>query len=60
MKRIPKWRQELRKLHKLIVHNFKSIADNKEWYRLARQETKAVKKVRGKDLAGLCDECFGS
>lgn len=49
--------KQLKKLHKLIIHNHKSIVDDKEWYRLARKETKQVEKYRDNKFGKLCTEC---
>ena len=46
MKKLSKRRiLELRKLHKLIVHEQCLITDHKEWYRLARKETKWLQQI---------------
>ncbi len=50
---------ELKKLHKLIVHDQKQIEDDKKWYQLARKETRQVAKTPDKSLALVCMKCFG-
>lgn len=46
--------KELKKLHKLIIHNHKTIDNDREWYRLARKETKQVDKDNWKKHGKLC------
>ena len=52
--------QELKKLHKFIIHDDKKITDNKEWYRLARKETKQIAKFTNAKLTSyrVCPKCF--
>lgn len=49
--------QELKKLHKLVIHNQQKIADDKEWYRLARLETRQVARGGFERFGGLCTAC---
>ena len=52
--------QELRKLHKLIIHNHHKIIDDHKWYRLARRETRLIDKLsyRSPELNRVCRKCF--
>lgn len=53
--------QELKKLHKLIIHRDEKVTDDKEWYTLARRETKQIEKLplHSKELNSICKRCFG-
>lgn len=50
--------RELKKLHKLVIHNDKSITDDGAWYRLARKETKAIAKLSDEQCSLICGKCF--
>lgn len=50
---------ELKKLHKLIIHNHKQVEDDKQWYHLARKETKAIAKLNNEQCSSICRKCFG-
>ncbi len=50
---------ELKKLHKLIIHNHKQVGDDKVWYHLARKETRQIAKLSNKDCSLVCMKCFG-
>lgn len=50
---------ELKRLHKLIIHNFKQVTEDSEWYRLARKETKAIDKLSNEECSSVCGKCFG-
>lgn len=50
--------QELKKLHKLIIHNHKQVTDDKEWYRLARKETRQVAKATKAECKIVCSGCL--
>jgi len=51
--------KEFVKLHKLIIHNHATIKDDKEWYRLARKETKAVERNNWLKRGKLCRKGCG-
>ena len=52
-----KEKQELRKLHKLIVHFYQTVGV-KDWHRLARTETRQIVRLNAKDVKSICGECF--
>ncbi len=51
--------KELKKLHKLIIHQQERIKDDKEWYRLARKETRQVERGGWSKYGNLCQQGCG-
>ena len=49
----------LKKLHEQVIHNNKSIKNDREWYRLSRRETLLVDKGGWEVHGKLCQKGCG-